>query len=124
MELTLIYHLNQLKNAAKLKKLNVSLKFNRKFLSLVLLLYKEGYLKSFFVKDSKINIDLLYFHGYSPLSNLILISKLSHPRYLNTKDLLKINIYSKLFILSTHKGFLTLLECNKNKIGGKAIFVC
>ena len=94
--------------------------------SLISILYKEGLLQSFNLKNfnTKISVYLRYYYNRILLDSMIIISKPSNNRYLKLKDLYKLNFKKRLFILSTSKGIKSLLDCKINNLGGKLLFVC
>lgn len=130
MSNTLIKFLIQLKNASLIKQENVVFKFNKLNLKITQLLYKEGFIQSFYLQGNtsapstlKIYIKLRFIYNKSILKNLKLISTPVKNAYLNFKNLSKLPTTKNVLFLSTSKGFLTGLECKKNKIGGVLLFI-
>lgn len=92
-------------------------------------LYKEGFIQSFkVVTDSKkvktISVVLRYYFNKPILSNLKLFSKPSLLKYMKVSDISNISDRKFVCFFSTNKGLLTTLECKKNRVGGKLIFMC
>ena len=130
MNINLINLLSKLKNASFSKKEQISVVYNSLCLDVVRLLYKEGFIQSFFVKQTqfssgkklKIFITLRYFNNKSVFKNLKIFSKPSKINFLNTKDLAKVTNKKFILFLSTSQGLLTNTECKKKNIGGKLLF--
>lgn len=132
MNTNLIKLLLQLKNASLIKKEVISLKCNISGIELLKLLYKEGFIQSFNIdsttqlkheKQFNITIFLRYFYNKPIFHNLKIVSTPSYSKYLTFKDLSKIQDKKNVLFLSTNKGFLTGLDCKKNKIGGTLLFI-
>jgi len=130
MNINLINFLLKLKNASLSKQESVSTPYNKLYLDVVRLFYKEGFIQSFFVKKivSRLNnkfvifIVLKYINNKSIFQNLRVISIPSRINYLNIKDLSKISNKKLVLFLSTSKGLLTGLGSKKYNIGGKLLF--
>ena len=130
MNINLIKLLSKLKNASLSKHECISTPYNKLYLKVVKLLYKEGFIQSFFVKktvsrlNTKFNIfiTLRYVNNKSLFQNLNIISTPSRVNYLNIKDLSKISNKKIVLFLSTNRGLLTGLESKKYNIGGKLLF--
>ena len=132
MNTNLIKLLLQLKNASLIKKEVISLKCNISGIELLKLLYKEGFIQSFNIdsttqlkheKQFNITIFLRYFYNKPIFHKLKIVSTPSYSKYLTFKDLSKIQDKKNVLFLSTNKGFLTGLDCKKNKIGGTLLFI-
>jgi ribosomal protein S8 len=120
-----IQFLINLKNNSVLKKERIIVKYSKNLLQIISCLYKEGLIQSYKILNKNyICILLRYFQNKSTFADLKIISKPSKFRHLKLKEL--VNLSNKKFILffSTNKGILTLNECKKHKIGGKALFYC
>ena len=99
---------------------------------LLKLLYKEGFIQSFnidsttqlkYEKQFNTTIFLRYFYNKPIFSNLKIVSTPSYSKYLTFKDISKIKDKKNVLFLSTNQGFLTGLDCKKNKIGGTLLFI-
>ena len=132
MNTNLIKLLLHLKNASLVKKETVTIKCGVSGLELLKLLYEEGFIQSYnvdsdsYLKNEKqfnIKIFLRYFYNKPIFNNLKIISTPSYSKYLTFKDISKIQDKKNVLFLSTNKGFLTGLECKKNKIGGTLLFI-
>ena len=126
MNLTKIKFLLTLKNSSLVKKEYILTLFFKKNYDIIYILYKEGIIQSFNLQNfnKKIIIYLRYYYNKILLNSLKIISKPSNTKFLKIKDLYKLNIKKKLFILSTSKGLKTLLDCKKSNLGGKLLFIC
>lgn len=126
MNLTKIKFLLTLKTCSLSKKESILTSYHKKNYDLIHILYKEGLIQSFNLKDfdKKILIYLRYYYDKILLDSLKIVSKPSLNKYLKLKNLYKINYKKKTFILSTSKGLKTLLDCKINNLGGKLLFIC
>ena len=132
MNTNLIKLLLQLKNASTIKKEVVNFKCNVSCIELLKLLYKEGFIQSFnidsttqlkYEKQFNTTIFLRYFYNKPIFSNLKIVSTPSYSKYLTFKDISKIQDKKNVLFLSTNQGFLTGLDCKKNKTGGTLLFI-
>ena len=128
-----IQFLNRLKNAANRNKEKVQFSYSICVYRLVKVLYKFGYLQSYkflTIKNSnnhvrkEILVYLRYYYDKSNLHNLQIISRPSHFRFLDFKDILRINETKNTFFFSTDQGILTSFECKKKRVGGVLFFLC
>lgn len=126
----IIFFLLKLKNAALYKKEVVTIAYNKGYIPVLKLLYKEGYILTFSVsKDSNnqhiLTIFLRYLYNFFALSTLKLLSKQSCIKSITYKHL-TYNIYDirKTLFVITNKGIKTHLSCKSNKIGGRLFFIC
>jgi ribosomal protein S8 len=129
MNITFLYLFLVLKNTALLKKECVVIKYNPFFLPFLESFYKEGLLLSYKIlyKNTSavgIKIYLRFLYNKFNLSNLKLISTPSNKKYLKYKDICKFFSIKSILFLSTTRGILTNLECQKQLIGGKLYYIC
>jgi small subunit ribosomal protein S8 len=130
MNINLIKLLSKLKNASFSRQESMFVGYSQLSLEIVKLLYREGFIQSFFVlKDESklndklvINITLRYLNNKPIFKTLKIISTPSSSKYLNIKDLSKISSKKMVLFLSTNKGLLTGLESKMHKTGGKLLF--
>ena len=88
-------------------------------------------IQSFFIKEEvilnkatlKICITLRAIYNKPLLKSLKIISTPVKITYLTLKNLAKLPSTKSILVLSTSKGFLTGLECKKQKIGGVLLFI-
>ena len=129
MNINAIKLLLHLKNGSLSNKEKIVVNYYFKNIALLKILYKEGFIQSFKIK-SDINSKLFFtiilrsYQNKAIFKNLKLISTPSLSRYFTFKDLIKLNDKRFTFFLSTDKGVLTILECKKQKLGGKLLFLC
>jgi small subunit ribosomal protein S8 len=133
MNLRSIQFLNCLKNAANRNKEVIQFSYSKCVYRLVKVLYQAGYLQSYkflLVKNSnnqirkEILVYLRYYYDKSTLHNLQVVSCPSYSRFLEFRDVLRINETKSTFFFSTSKGILTAFECKKKRIGGILFFLC
>jgi len=126
MNLTKIKFLLTLKTCSLARKESILMPYHINNKNLISILYKEGLLQSFNLKNfnTKISVYLRYYYNRILLDSMIIISKPSNSRYLKLKDLYKLNFKKRLFVLSTSKGIKSLLDCKISNLGGKLLFVC
>lgn len=130
MSVNFVKFLLQLKNASIARKEVVSLEYSRIRENMVEILYTEGFIQSFeLVTDSlsgakMIIVCLRYYFGRSLLEGVQLLSKPSHVRYMKLSDISNLPDRRFVIFFSTDKGTLTTLECKKQRVGGKLLFIC
>lgn len=127
MKKLIITFLIAIKNAYILKKELVTFFFNKKFILISKVLYKQGLIQDFWLEKKhlskiKIVIALKYFFNFSNFLTLKIVSKPSHLLFFSYKDLCKLYEKQTLYIFSTAYGYLTSFECKKLNIGGTLIF--
>jgi small subunit ribosomal protein S8 len=130
MNNNIIKFLIQLKNASlyNLEVTSIEHSFLRE--DILRMLYDEGFIQSFKIKKSLLGeqklflVTLRYFFNKPILRNLQIFSKPSHIKYMKFLDIANIPDRKFVVFFSTNKGLLTNLECKKNRIGGKLLFVC
>lgn len=126
MNLILINFLIAIKNASIFKKDQLKIFYNKKFILLSKILYKQGLIQDFWLQKENFNfyiiINLKYTGNLSNLKNFKIISKPSRSIFFSSKDIFKMYEKQVLYIFSTSLGYLTSLECKKNKIGGILFF--
>ena len=129
MNNNIIRFLVELKNASLSRKETITVEYNQLSNNLVKALYREGFIQSFKILGEKENttqivVTLRYYFNKPVFNNLKLFSKPSHLIYMKFSDICNISDKKYVCFFSTNKGILTILECKKNKIGGKLLFVC
>ena len=126
MNLILINFLIAIKNASIFKKDQLKIFYNKKFILLSKILYKQGLIQDFWLQKENFNfyiiINLKYTGNLSNLKNFKIVSKPSRSIFFSSKDIFKMYEKQVLYIFSTSLGYLTSLECKKNKIGGILFF--
>lgn len=127
MHKLLIAFLIILKNSYFLKKELVKFFFNKKFILISKVLYKEGLIQDFWLEKClnlkiKIVISLKYFQNFNNFTTFKFVSKPSRLFFFSYIDLCKLYEKQSLYILSTSLGYLTSYRCKQLKIGGLLFF--
>jgi ribosomal protein S8 len=131
MNSRIVFFLLKLKNAALYKKEVVTIDFKQDYLTILKLLYNEGYVQTFLISKNKvtnkneIKVYLRYLYNIFALSNLKLLSKQSCIKTISYKQISfnTCDIRKTLFI-TTNKGLQNQIGCKINKIGGSLFFIC
>jgi len=120
-----------IKNAGQVKKDNIVVPHSKIKESIVSLLKREGYIKTFEVVDTgnnkkQIKIVLEYTgkhpRVYPRINDIKRVSKLSKRVYLGYRDIHKYKFGKGLIVVSTPKGILTGQEARKELCGGEVLF--
>jgi len=122
MNTQLIKMLISLKNASGANKTNLVVKNNPLLIDCLSVLYRDGLILSYVKDRTKLVITLRYFEGVCLTSNLTLMSKVSHLKFLTYRDICRINSGNKIGYLLTTKGVKTLNDCKISRMGGLLIF--
>lgn len=116
--------ITQINLGAKRKLRFIKVELNNLNLYIIKLLYNEGSIRTYLIKNNKI---IIYFKFYlrKMIINLKLESKPSNKKFLSLKNLSNLynkNNFSGFYIISTQKGLITSTSCLlKNHIGGEII---
>jgi ribosomal protein S8 len=126
MNNTISNFLIKLKNSSLVNKEVIIIRLENTTLKIVSILYKEGFLQSFKVnlETKMIVIYLRYSFNRSVFKNVKIISLPSKLLYIKYKELTSISSKNNFILVSTTKGLKTFLECKKNHLGGKILFLC
>lgn len=123
--------LTGIKNAGKVRKDSITIPYSKMKTSILEVLKKEGFIKTFEVLDigkNKKNLKIvLEYTGKHPnvfprINDIDRVSKLSKRVYLGYRDLRKFKFGKGLVVLSTPKGILTGKEARKELCGGEVLF--
>jgi len=116
----------KLKNASLVNKEVLTVRLESMSLKIVSILYKEGFVQSFLVNEDKkqIFIYLRYSFNKNVLKNIKIVSSPSKLLYVKYKELTRISNKNTFILVSTTMGLKTFLECKKNHLGGKILFLC
>lgn len=114
--------LSKINNGCISKATIVEVKFSKYWLKPLGILYKEGFIQNYIIKNHKIYIYLRYFQGKNCIRLLKNFSKPSHFIYIKKKHLWLFNRYNGTLVLSTIKGIKTHEECLRSNLGGKMLF--
>jgi ribosomal protein S8 len=126
MNSILINFLIAIKNASIFKKEQLKIFYNKKFILLSKILYKQGLIQDFWLQKYKFNfyivINIKYIFNFSNFKKFKIVSKPSRSIYFSSKDIFKIYEKQVIYIFSTSLGYLTSLECKQKQIGGLLFF--
>lgn len=124
MNSTLINFLIAIKNAAALKRERVVFYYNKNFIVLAKILYKEGLIQDFWLEKKEVFriVIILKYSEKSFFNSLKIISKPSKFCFFSYKDIVKLYEKHILYIFLTPFGFLSSVACKQKKIGGVLIF--
>jgi small subunit ribosomal protein S8 len=116
----------KLKNSSLTNKEVLNIRLETTLLNIVKILYKEGFIQCFVInyETKKISIYLRYSFNKNIFKNIKIISLPSKLLYIKFKELIKISSKNNFILISTTQGFKTFLECKKNNVGGKILFLC
>jgi len=84
-------------------------------------LWDEGFILGYLIKDNKIKILLKYFAEKPVINSLSFISKPGKRIFYSIKQIWKIDSGRHFIIFSTNKGLKTLIDCKKQNLGGEPI---
>jgi ribosomal protein S8 len=129
MNSKIISFLNSLKNSSILQKNDfIKIEYTKKILVCVEILYKEGFILSYFIKTSE-NEDRSYIYlklrlvdGIVSTSGIRHVSKTRSLVYYKYADLCKLETKKREFFVFTSKGLMTIEGCRKNRTGGMLAF--
>jgi ribosomal protein S8 len=108
-----------LNQAIKHKSSMAKIPFSRKGYELVKLLYKNGYINSYYVDLNVINIFFKFYENNLVLNGFFFYSKPGHIKSISFNQLRKAYVNkNKIYILSTINGICTSLEALQMHLGG------
>jgi len=117
----------RIKNAAKAQRREIVLPFSNLNKEVAKVLVKEGFLVE--IKEEKkgniknLKIEIAYDRRISRLYDISIISKPSLKKYINSKEIAKIeNRGKRTLIISTSQGVMTGKEAIKKNLGGEVLF--
>lgn len=119
--------LTRIRNAITIKKAKVLVPFSKLKASLVDLLQKEGYIKSYEVVNDdnpatkSIIIELKYVNGTSAIKGLKRVSKPGLRKYIKSKYVPRVLNGLGICVLSTNKGLITDRKARADKCGGELL---
>ena len=116
----------RMKNAGDAHKLIVSLPHSKIKSSILEVLQKAGYIKSFSKKGKKViktlEVELSYEKNQPRISDVKRVSKLSSRVYYGMHSIRPVKQGHGTSIFSTPKGILTGAEARKQNVGGELLF--
>lgn len=118
--------ITQIKNASTSQKESVVFPYSKLKLTILDVLLKEGFIRSFAKKGKKIakfiEVGLIYSNGESRITDVSRESKSSKRVYLQAKDIKSVKSGYGVLVLSTPKGIMTDKQARAEHIGGEALF--
>lgn len=94
--------------------------------SLLNILWDEGFILGYKISETNskvLKIFLKYKNGKPAIHSLTSVSKPGLRIYFSANQIWKIDTTNGLLILSTNKGFMSIIECKKLKLGGEPFLV-
>jgi small subunit ribosomal protein S8 len=119
--------LAQIKNAQKVKKSTVIIKYSKICFEVLHVLWNEGFIigfQIFFTSQKYLRVFLKY--RSNGTTGIKLLLNLTTPKsyfYFTVKQLWKLKITPYILILTTTKGILTDKQCKNFNLGGKPILL-
>jgi small subunit ribosomal protein S8 len=118
--------INILKTGSVARKESVTVPHSNLKESILEVLQKEGFVKSFSKKGKKvqktIEVELVYEAGKPKITGAARVSKPSKRSYLGVKEITPVRQGYGRLIVSTPKGILSDATARKEKVGGEPLF--
>lgn len=116
--------ISHLKNGSAANRSFVRINLNSHTLSLLKVLYREGYILSYKIclGGKSAVVYLRYYFNSSVLKYSRIYSKPSNQIFLRYVDLCRIESRRRSLFVSTNKGVISLLDCKKLRSGGVILF--
>lgn len=112
---------SSINNGYKSKKNFIFINKSKKNLKIIEILFKEGFIKNFYINDIyNIKIYLKYNNNKPIINKITQISKPSKKIYIKNNFFIK-KKRKGIFLISTSKGILTSFDIKKFFIGGELI---
>lgn len=111
-----------IKNGQQSKKAFVTIMRKKTCEYVLNILWDEGYISGYKISSINSNILKVYlkYNNENPaINNIKLLTKPSLKVYYSLKQLWKLNSSEGLLIISTNKGFMSLNDCKKYRLGGE-----
>lgn len=105
------------------RKKTINIKFENFTFDLLIFFYKKGWILSWILIDSGVQIYLRYINNKPIFSNIKIISKSGYRVYKPKKKTIKYYKDNIDIILLTSKGLMTLKEADNLQIGGEVYFI-
>jgi len=114
----------KIKNASCLGKEIVTLNLDSSFKIYLNYLYSEGLIQGFKFdpKNLCFVVKLRFFQGKPLITNIKIFSTSFFNYFISFAELNLLNSRKKFYLFSTTRGLLTLVECKKQRVGGKLLF--
>ena len=117
---------SNIKNGQASKKQIIFQKKTCECIEILNILWDEGFILGYQICASQMNmlkIFLKYKAKLPVINSLTLLTKPGSRVYYSAKQLWKLDITKGLLVLSTNKGFMTIEQCKKLKLGGEPFFI-
>lgn len=111
-----------LKNGQFVKKAYITHQKSPSCESVLNILWDEGFIFGYKIlkeNSSILKVFLKYKNEKPGINSIKVISKPSLRIYYSVEQLWKLKLNEGVLIISTNKGFMSLSECKKNKLGGE-----
>ena len=116
----------RIKNASDSKKESVVFPYSNMKLSILDVLMKNGFIKSFGKRGKKIakfiEVGLVYNDGEPKIYGVERVSKTSKRVYQKSKEIRKVKNGLGMLVLSTPKGVMSDKDAKAQNLGGEALF--
>jgi small subunit ribosomal protein S8 len=115
--------LSALKRGIITSRKDVLIVKNKFTLSLLILLYRKGFIEGFeLMNDSYFKVSLKYWQGRPLIKDFNIVSKPSKRVFIDVVGIRKRLSSGRLSIFSTSRGLLTSIECLYLNVGGEILF--
>lgn len=116
----------RIKNGYNSKKESLLIPYSNFIVSILEVLEKNSFIKSFTKKGKKVSkiieVELIYENGKSKIQGIERVSHLSKRIYQKVGDIKPVKYGFGVSIISTSKGVMTNKDARKEKIGGEILF--
>ena len=113
--------LSVLQNGYRFKKSFICLNYCKYYFNFFKLLYRLGYIRSFFYDSKKIYVLLKYKHKIPAIQKVKQISKSGNRCYYPVEKIPKFKNSFGIYILSTSRGLLSDNEARLLNVGGEVV---
>lgn len=113
--------LSKLCESGKARKSTIIIKRSKNTIDFLNLLYKHGFIAGFKITGFKIEVYLKYTETGSTVQLVKLYSLPSRRLFISYNDLIKKHSLDEFTVLSTTKGYLTLIDAYQLGVGGQII---
>lgn len=96
----------------------INIPYSKKGYNLIKLLYRLGYINTYFISVSYINIVFKWYKNNNVLNKLFFYSKPGYIKTISYKELIKLKNKNKILILSNSNGICTSEDAIIKKKGG------
>lgn len=118
--------ISNIKNGQRSRKKSIIQKKSKFCQNILNVLWDEGFISGYRILEKNNNfleVFLKYYDNTPVISNITNISKPNKSIYYSIKNIWKFDLKVGKLFLSTTNGILSVENCKKAKIGGKALFL-